>query len=147
MKQAITALVLGSLLLVVSPATAQTVFNPTAVEITPSADYNLQLSDGTNVTTGVRVQYFLQGVNPVTGSPVMSVDLCKPPLNSASKIVVTGSACATGGLLFGTPLLVNTNYFATATQYGPGGESVRSAASNPFALLNGPRPPLNVVVR
>jgi hypothetical protein len=133
--------------IIVPTADAQTVFNPTAAEITPSADYNLQLSDGSNVTTGIRLQYFLQGVNPLTGSPVMTVDICKPPLNTAGKVFVTVSACASGGLLFGTPLAVNTSYFATATQYGPGGESARSPVSNFFVLLNAPRPPVSIVLQ
>lgn len=128
-------------------ATAQTTFNPTTAEITPSADYLVQMADGTNLTTGLRVQYFLQGVNPTTGSPVMTVDLCKPPLNSAGKVVVTRSACTGTAPLFATPLLTNTSYFATSTQYGPGGESGRSPASNPFVLSGAPQAPLSTVIR
>jgi hypothetical protein len=130
-----------------APAAAQTAtFNPRTVVVTPSADYNVQLADGTNLTTGLRLQYFLSGVNPATGSPVTTVNLCKPPLTTAGTVVVTGTAC-NGGLLFATPLLSNTTYFATSTQYGPGGESARSPASNPFVLSGAPRSPLSVTLQ
>lgn len=110
--------------------TAPTVLiNPSGMDITPSADYTALNPDGSPMTTGIRVQYFQQGAT----SPVMVNDLCKPPM-AAGHVVVTTSACS-GGLLFGTPLALNTIYFVTATQYGPGGESpTRSPVSNLFEL-------------
>lgn len=102
--------------------------NPSTIDITPSADYTALNPDGSPMTTGIRVQYFAQGAT----SPVMVNDLCKPPL-VAGHVVVTASACS-GGLLFGTPLALNTTYVVTATQYGPGGESPRSQVSNLFEL-------------
>jgi hypothetical protein len=146
-----TALILVATLLgLASIASAQTTptFNPRTVTITPGADYNAQLADGTSLVTGVRLQYFLQGVDPLTGSPVTTVNLCKPALTAAGLIVVTtstGTACA-NALLFATPLVTNTTYYATATEYGPGGESGRSPASNPFALSGAPAKPLAVAV-
>lgn len=119
-----------------SIAVAQTTFNPTKLSFNKSADHAAQLADGTNVLTGYRENTFLKGA----AAPIMKVDLCKPTPDASGVITVvtTSSPCPTGGLLFGTPLVVNTTYETAVSAYGPGGESLVSARSNPFALLGAP---------
>lgn len=119
-------------------ASAQPTFNPTTVVFTASPDHNATFADGTKVVTGYRLKHYLSGAT----SPIMTVDLCKPTPNATSVITVvnTSAPCTTGGLLFATPLLVNTTYVAKVTAYGPGGESLPSAASNFFVLGGSPSP-------
>jgi hypothetical protein len=113
----------------------QTVFNPKTVQFNASAEHSSTLTDGTSIVSGYRVKHFLSGA----ASPLMTVDLCKPvPVNGIITVTTTSSPCPTGGLLFASPLVVNTIYVAKVTAYGPGGESLPSAASNPFALSGAP---------
>lgn len=135
-----TLRILGALgcLLLPTVVSGQTVFNPRTLTFTKSVDHSAQLADGSNILTGYRDKTYLKGA----AQPLMTVDLCKPvpAADGTITIVTTSSPCPTGGLLFGTPLVVNTTYEVRITAYGPGGESGVSAPSNPFALLGSPQP-------
>lgn len=134
----ILTVMLGLCLLTASTVSAQTVFNPTKLIFARSADHSAQFADGTNIVTGYRVKHFLSGAS----SPLMTVDLCKPvpAADGTITIVNTSSPCPTGGLLFASPLVVNTSYVSKVTAYGPGGESAVSPPSNPFVLGGSPQP-------
>lgn len=121
------------------PVGAQTVYNPTLIEFS-SPDHDTQV-------TNYAVEYWMQGVDPTTGSPVSAAFIDKTKMT-----VVAGSSPLLYRVLLSdfSPILgipVGPTYVARVKAIGPGGESPRSAPSNPFASAVAPATPTSVSIR
>lgn len=147
-RQRTGLILLGSLLVALSAA-AQTnpctstsgttgVLGPTQIYI-QMADFATLQADGTPLVQEVHVKFFLQGVNPSTGTPVQTSVLLRSALTLAS-----GTTDCYGAALPAVPMAPGSVYFAVATEKGAGGESGISPASNPFGLAGTPSVPVLV---
>lgn len=120
---------LAAVTLWATPASAQTVLNPTTVEFVPSSDHSAVEADGTTpVVTRYEVRMYLEA-DPTTA--IVTQDIGKPaPV--AGKIAVVNPVWFAG-------LTPRTRYVARVAAIGGGGAGL-SAASLPFGLASVPTP-------
>jgi hypothetical protein len=119
---------------------AQTVYNPTKVQFS-SPDHT------TNVS-GYTVEYWLNTVDPATGSPFMVMSLAKTDVTVFSETGPVYEALLSKLTPLPT-LAVGQLYKATLKAIGTDTSlvSARSSASNPFAQVSAPQTPAAVSLR
>lgn len=125
------------LLFLPSLAGSQTVYNARYIEFS-SPDHETLVSAYT-------VEYWLEGVDPATGSPYQVMTLAKTSLNLEG-----GVYRASLSSLQPLPVIpVGKNFKATVTAIGldTSLKSPRSGLSNPFALAPAPASPASVSIR
>lgn len=125
------------LVLVATSASAQTVvYNPERIQF-------ISLDHETLVTSYV-VEYWLNGVDPATGSPYTTSTLPKAALTGTG-VAQTYTALLTALTPF-PAIQVGKTYRATVRSVGATLEetSARSELSDPFALRSVPQPPQQV---
>jgi hypothetical protein len=122
------------------PTSTAVVTNPSWVCVTPGADYNAtDPVSGAPRVTSLGLAWYLEGVDPATGSPVSSVNLGKPTMNAQ------GAVWAQPSQLLAIP--VGQRFIPYATASNAAGVSGRSPAGNPFGRSNNSPPTAPAGVR
>jgi len=139
---------LGLMLALSPPAIGQVIYNPTTI-LFDSPDHATGCP-GTACVDHYVVEYWLQGVDPATGSPVSTATLLK------AKVIANNPGPPAYKALLSdlTPLLgipIGQTYVARVVAWNAGTDpafaSARSAPSNPFASAGAPRSPLAVSLK